>query len=71
MLIAVHSSRTASGETRVDIVYSPHGTRAEPGWPGSRSITLTRAEALDLRKQLDFALSLSSCPDPGVKGWDY
>lgn len=68
MVIVVHSSRTATGDTRVDVVYSPHGTRAEPGWPGARSITLTRAEALELRRQLDVALSgaLTLAPKDGI-----
>lgn len=57
MKFAVHSSLTATRELRVDVVYSPHGTRAEPGWPGARSITLTQAEALELLRKLDRALA--------------
>ena len=44
-------------QQRIDIVYNPNGARAEAGWPGARSITLTRPEALELMAKLDAALS--------------
>lgn len=63
MLIAVHSSLTIMRQQRIDIVYNPNGERAENGWPGARSITLTRPEALELMAKLDAALSEDVGPE--------
>lgn len=56
MTIAVHLSLAADGKQRIDVVYNIHGARAENGWPGARSITLTRPEALELMAKLNDAL---------------
>lgn len=57
MAIAVHSFITAAHELRVAIVYNPFSGPAENGWPGARTVTLTEADARELKAQLDRALA--------------
>jgi hypothetical protein len=56
-MITTHAYVTWGGEIRVVVSRSPEGIEALEGMPGTRSVTLTQAEATSLRDQLMSALA--------------
>lgn len=65
-MIVVHPYITWAGATRVNVCHAPHGSRAWPELPGTRTLELDESDARELLKQLTRALATPpECIDCG------